>query len=99
MLSFLFSEIDASHSFVLTLADFFFVLFSQNPWFFMYQPVSYRLQGRMGTRDQLRSMIHTCRKMGVRVYADAVINHMVSDTLNPHTHALFLRFSVLEVSD
>jgi alpha-amylase len=26
-----------------------------NPWYFAYQPVSYRLQGRMGTRDQLRS--------------------------------------------
>jgi alpha-amylase len=47
-----------------------------NPWSFMYQPVSYRLQGRMGTRDELRQMINTCRGYGVRVYADAVINHM-----------------------
>lgn len=48
-----------------------------NPWYFMYQPVSYRLQGRMGTRDQLRSMIQTCRQLNVRVYSDAVVNHMV----------------------
>lgn len=47
-----------------------------NPWYFMHQPVSYRLQGRMGTRDQLRKMIKTCRSYGVRVYADAVVNHM-----------------------
>jgi alpha-amylase len=47
-----------------------------NPWYFMYQPVSYRLQGRMGTRDDLRAMISTCRALGVRVYADAVVNHM-----------------------
>lgn len=47
-----------------------------NPWFFAYQVVSYKLAGRMGTRDQLRKMINTCRKAGVRVYADAVINHM-----------------------
>lgn len=47
-----------------------------NPWYFAYQPVSYRLQGRMGTRDQLRDAINTCRKAGVRMYADAVINHM-----------------------
>jgi alpha-amylase len=47
-----------------------------NPWYFMYQPVSYRLEGRMGTRQELRSLVHTCRKYGVRVYADAVINHM-----------------------
>jgi len=47
-----------------------------NPWYFMYQPVSYRLEGRMGTRDDLRQLVRTCRQAGVRVYADAVINHM-----------------------
>ncbi|PRP89569.1 hypothetical protein PROFUN_00833 [Planoprotostelium fungivorum] len=47
-----------------------------NPWYFMYQPVSYRLHGRMGTREQLRDTIQTCRSLGVRVYADAVVNHM-----------------------
>jgi len=50
--------------------------YNVNPWYFAYQPVSYRLQGRMGSRDQLRSLIKTCRSEGVRVYADAVINHM-----------------------
>lgn len=47
-----------------------------NPWFFMYQPTSYRLHGRHGTRQELRDMIQYCRSKGVRVYADAVINHM-----------------------
>ena len=47
-----------------------------NPWWFDYQPVSYKLSSRSGTRDELRSMIHTCRSLGVRVYADAVVNHM-----------------------
>jgi len=47
-----------------------------NPWWFLYQPVSYRLSGRHGTRDELRDMINTCRQAGVRVYADAVVNHM-----------------------
>lgn len=57
-----------------------------NPWYFMYQPVSYRLQGRMGTRDDLRKMITTCRSVGVRVYADAVVNHMSGggNDANPH---------------
>ena len=32
--------------------------------------------GRMGTRDDLRNLIKACRSVGVRVYADAVINHM-----------------------
>lgn len=57
-----------------------------NPWYFMYQPVSYRLAGRMGTRDELRATIHTCRALGVRVYADAVVNHMTGggNDANPH---------------
>ena len=48
----------------------------RNPWYFIYQPVSYSLHSRMGCREELRSMIQTCRAIGVRAYADAVINHM-----------------------
>lgn len=47
-----------------------------NPWWYMYQPVSYKFNSRYGTRDELQSMINTCRKNNVRVYADAVVNHM-----------------------
>lgn len=60
-----------------------------NPWSFMYQPVSYRLDGRMGSRDTLRQTINKCRSYGLRVYADAVVNHMsgcgndMSDHRNP----------------
>lgn len=50
----------------------------RNPWYVTYQPVSYRLYSRLGSRTQLRSMIQTCRANGVRVYADAVVNHMAS---------------------
>ena len=47
-----------------------------NPWYFVYQPVSYKLNSRQGTRQQLKKMINTCRQKNVRVYADAVVNHM-----------------------
>jgi alpha-amylase len=50
-----------------------------NPWWFLYQPVSYRLHSRMGDKKQLKNMINTCRQHGVRVYADAVINHMAGN--------------------
>ena len=50
-----------------------------NPWWFLYQPVSYRLKSRMGDKKQLKNMINTCRRNGVRVYADAVINHMAGN--------------------
>ena len=52
----------------------------------MYQPVSYSLNGRMGTRDQFRKMIKTCRSHGVRVYADAVINHMTYNGMDLQNH-------------
>lgn len=50
-----------------------------NPWYFVYQPVSYRLTSRMGTRTQLKKMIDHCRSKNVRVYADAVVNHMAGN--------------------
>jgi alpha-amylase len=50
-----------------------------NPWYFVYQPVSYRLSSRIGRRDQLRKVIVSCRSKGVPVYADAVVNHMTGN--------------------
>jgi alpha-amylase len=48
------------------------------PWYERYQPVSYKLTSRSGTRAELVQMIQRCRQAGVRIYADAVINHMAS---------------------
>src|SRR6266699_265486 len=41
-----------------------------------YQPVDYNLTSRMGNENQFKSMVATCRSAGVKVYVDAVINHM-----------------------
>lgn len=57
-----------------------------NPWYLTYQPVSYRLHSRLGTREELREMIDTCRSNGVRVYADAVVNHMTGSGNDVLTH-------------
>ncbi|RDL35977.1 Uncharacterized protein BP5553_06589 [Venustampulla echinocandica] len=56
------------------------------PWYLVYQPVSYRLQSRSGTRSELRAMIQACRTAGVRVYADAVVNHMVGQGTDVQNH-------------
>jgi alpha-amylase len=45
-------------------------------WWTRYQPVSYRLESRGGTRAQFEDMVGRCRAVGVDIYADAIINHM-----------------------
>ncbi|MEV6881969.1 carbohydrate-binding module family 20 domain-containing protein [Streptomyces sp. NPDC051135] len=45
-------------------------------WWTSYQPVSYRIAGRLGDRAQFESMVDTCHAAGVKVIADSVINHM-----------------------
>jgi alpha-amylase len=45
-------------------------------WWTSYQPVSYRIAGRLGDRTAFKNMIDTCHAAGVKVVADAVINHM-----------------------
>ncbi|NMM98590.1 alpha-amylase [Bifidobacterium olomucense] len=45
-------------------------------WWTSYQPVSYRLDSKLGTEAEFKAMIATCKAAGVGVIADAVINHM-----------------------
>ncbi|MBB1253885.1 alpha amylase C-terminal domain-containing protein [Streptomyces sp. OF3] len=45
-------------------------------WWTAYQPVSYRIAGRLGNRSQFQSMVDTCNGAGVKVVVDTVINHM-----------------------
>lgn len=44
-------------------------------WWTVYQPVSYKLNSRFGTEDELKSMIKQCKTAGVDVIADVVLNH------------------------
>jgi alpha-amylase len=46
------------------------------PWWQDYQPVSYRLTSRRGDRAAFASMVSACHAAGVKVYVDAVLNHM-----------------------
>ncbi|MGI3785962.1 MAG: alpha-amylase family glycosyl hydrolase, partial [Janthinobacterium lividum] len=49
----------------------------RHPWWEVYQPVDYALTSRMGDEQQFRAMVTTCRRAGVKVYVDTVINHGV----------------------
>lgn len=45
-------------------------------WWTSYQPVSYKLESKLGTRAEFENMVDTCKSSGVGVIVDAVINHM-----------------------
>lgn len=53
------------------------------PWWQRYQPVSYKLDSRSGTRQELADMISRCNQAGIKIYADVVINHMAGTDLGP----------------
>ncbi|MGK5681433.1 carbohydrate-binding module family 20 domain-containing protein [Actinoplanes sp. URMC 104] len=46
------------------------------PWWQDYQPVSYQLVSRRGDRAAFAAMVSTCHRAGVKIYVDAVLNHM-----------------------
>ncbi|MFD0378358.1 carbohydrate-binding module family 20 domain-containing protein [Streptomyces sp. NPDC127112] len=47
-------------------------------WWTSYQPVSYKIAGRLGDRAAFKRMVDTCHTAGVKVVADSVINHMAA---------------------
>ncbi len=47
-------------------------------WWTSYQPVSYKIAGRLGNRSQFQNMVNTCHSAGVKVVVDSVINHMTA---------------------
>jgi alpha-amylase len=50
-------------------------------WWTSYQPVSYRIAGRLGDATAFQNMVNACHSAGVKVIADAVINHMSSGSV------------------
>ena len=47
-------------------------------WWSRYQPISYEITGRGGSRAEFISMVNRCAAVGVDIYVDAVINHMAA---------------------
>lgn len=47
-------------------------------WWTSYQPVSYKIAGRLGDRASFKAMVDACHAAGVKVVADSVVNHMAS---------------------
>jgi alpha-amylase len=63
-------------------------------WWVHYQPVSYKIESRLGTRIEFESMVKACNDAGVKVIADAVINHMMgSATADGWTGGEFTKYT------
>lgn len=52
-------------------------------WWTVYQPVSYKIEGRLGDREEFAQMVSSCGDQGVEIIADAVINHMSAQQSGP----------------
>ncbi|HEY0215791.1 MAG TPA: carbohydrate-binding module family 20 domain-containing protein [Cellulomonas sp.] len=63
-------------------------------WWTSYQPVSYRIESKLGTRAEFQAMVATCRTAGVGVIADAVINHTTGADLGSGTGVAGSSFGV-----
>ncbi|NWX87283.1 AMYP amylase, partial [Nothoprocta ornata] len=57
------------------------------PWWERYQPISYKLCTRSGNEDEFRDMVTRCNNVGVRIYVDAVVNHMCGSGAGSGTHS------------
>ncbi len=55
-------------------------------WWTSYQPVSYKIAGRLGDRTAFKSMVDTCHAAGVKVVVDSVVNHMAGPADAGATH-------------
>lgn len=52
------------------------LIVANHPWWESYQPASYIIHNRLGTELEFQDMINRCRRVGVQIYADVVLNHM-----------------------
>ncbi|MFV2143888.1 carbohydrate-binding module family 20 domain-containing protein [Isoptericola sp. G70] len=53
-------------------------------WWTSYQPVSYQIESKLGSRAEFAAMVSACNAAGVEVIADAVINHMAGADSSGH---------------
>jgi alpha-amylase len=63
-----------------------------HPWWEIYQPAGYELTSRFGDEAEFAAMVDACREAGVRVYVDAVVNHMTGQGSTSYGGASFGKY-------
>ncbi|MGH3391983.1 MAG: alpha-amylase [Actinomadura sp.] len=61
-------------------------------WWDMYQPADYTLTSKFGDQARFSAMVTACHNAGVKVYADAVINHMTGQGSTSYGGASFSKY-------
>jgi alpha-amylase len=62
-------------------------------WWDIYQPANYNLTSKFGTQAQFQSMISACHAQGIKVYVDAVINHMTGQGSTSYGGSSFSKYN------
>ena len=59
----------------------------ENNWYWCYQPLSFSIGNKFGTKEELKNLCDTSHKLGIEVYIDVVVTHVAStddNNLLPH---------------
>ncbi|MGW0811203.1 carbohydrate-binding module family 20 domain-containing protein [Nonomuraea sp. NPDC002799] len=62
-------------------------------WWDVYQPAGYTLTSKFGTESQFGAMVAACHAAGIKVYADAVINHMTGQGSTSYGGTTFAKYA------
>ncbi|GAA4919231.1 alpha-amylase [Nonomuraea thailandensis] len=62
-------------------------------WWDVYQPAGYTLTSKFGNESQFAAMVRACHDAGVKVYADAVVNHMTGQGSTSYGGASFTKYT------
>ncbi|MCF6471531.1 glycosidase [Nonomuraea sp. MG754425] len=62
-------------------------------WWDIYQPANYTLTSKFGNESQFAAMVRACHDAGLKVYADAVINHMTGQGSTSYGGTSFAKYA------
>jgi alpha-amylase len=63
-----------------------FVVRKGNPWWAIYQPVTYELSKFYGSKEDFVKMVDFCHTFNIKVYVDLVMNHMADCATTESEH-------------
>ncbi|CAA9993905.1 unnamed protein product [Nesidiocoris tenuis] len=67
-------------------------------YFDRYEPISYIIKSRSGDENEFEDMCHRCRKAGIRVYVEVVINNMMATYVGKDMGQVFKGLAGSEVN-